>query len=53
MLHPGLSSLLSLVRSLKINTTTARDRLSATAAKIFEDQYLLDDSKKRPKTFNL
>ena len=51
--HAGLSSLLSLVRSLKINTTTARDRLSATAAKIFEDQYLLDDSKKRPKTFNL
>jgi nucleoside phosphorylase len=48
--HAGLLSLLSLVRSLKINTTTARARLSAAVNKIFEDQYLLDDSKRRPKT---
>jgi nucleoside phosphorylase len=47
--HAGLLSLLSLVRSLKINTTQARARLNVTVNKIFEDQYLLDDSKRRPK----
>jgi nucleoside phosphorylase len=41
----GLFSLLTLVRSLKINTTKARDRLSVVVNKIFEDQDLLDDSK--------
>jgi len=47
--HPGLLSLLRLVRSLKISTTKARARLSVTVNKIFEDQYLLDHSKRRPK----
>ena len=43
--HAGLSSLLALVRSVKINTKKARARLSVIVNKIFEDQYLLDDSK--------
>ena len=47
--HAGLSSLLALVRSVKINTKKARARLSVIVNKIFEDQYLLDDSKIRHK----
>jgi len=45
----GLFSLLALVRSVKINTKKARARLSVIVNKIFEDQYLLDDSKIRHK----
>ncbi len=48
--HAGLFSLLTLVRSLKINTTKARARLSVIVNKIFEEQHLLDDSTSRPKT---
>lgn len=40
--HAGLFSLLTLVRSLKINTKTARGRLSMIVKKIFEDQELFD-----------
>ena len=47
--HAGLFSLLTLVRSVKINTTMARARLSVIVNKLFEDQYLLDDSKIRHK----
>ncbi|CAB1064080.1 hypothetical protein D1BOALGB6SA_8871 [Olavius sp. associated proteobacterium Delta 1] len=40
--HAGLFSLLSLVRNLKINTKTARNRLSMVVKKIFEEQNLFD-----------
>jgi nucleoside phosphorylase len=48
--HAGLFRLLTLVHSLKTNTTKARARLSVILNKIFEDQYLLDDTKTRQKT---
>jgi len=41
--HAGLISLLTLVRSLKINTNKARHRLSLIINKIFEDQDLFDN----------
>lgn len=40
--HAGLFSLLSLVRSVKINAKTARGRLSMIVKKIFEDQGLFE-----------
>ena len=49
--HAGLFSLLSLVRSVKINSKTARNRLSIIVNKIFENQYLFDESEAiRPET---
>jgi len=47
--HAGLFSLLTLVRSLKINTAKAKVRLSVIVNKIFAEQHLLDDSTIRPK----
>jgi nucleoside phosphorylase len=41
--HTGLISLLTLVRSLKINTKKARGRLSMIVKKIIEDQDLFDN----------
>ena len=41
--HAGLFSLLTLVRNLKMNTKTARERLSMIVKKIVEDQSLFDD----------
>ncbi len=41
--HAGLFSLLTLVRNLKINTKTARERLSMIVKKIVDDQNLFDD----------
>jgi len=43
----GLFRMIALVRSLKINTRMARDRLSEIIKKILEDQSLLGDSKTR------
>jgi len=49
--HAGLFSLLTLVRNLKINSKTARDQLSMIVNKIFENQYLFDESEAiRPET---
>lgn len=42
--HAGLFSLLTLVRNFKINTKTARGRLSMIVEKIVEDQSLFDDT---------
>jgi len=47
--HAGLFRLLTLVRSLKINSAAAGARLSVIVHKILQDQYLLDDFKIRPK----
>jgi nucleoside phosphorylase len=46
--HAGLLSLLTLVRSLKINTRRARARLNEIVNKILADPNLLDDSRVRP-----
>jgi len=49
--HAGLFSLLTLVRNLKINSKTARGRLSVIVKKIFKNQALLDETETiRPET---